>query len=134
VRLRSIRFLPFFVVHTLRSRSQASRAPGFLTGALLADSKLAFWTMTAWETQEAMRQYMISGSHKKAMPHLLHWCDEASLAHWTQEDQTLPSWEEADSRMRSEGRPSKVNHPGPHHADLSYRKPRTTGSAPIRKN
>jgi Domain of unknown function (DUF3291) len=131
LRIRSIRFLPRFAFHTWRSLQQVKRAPGFLAGALLPDRCWTFWTMTAWENQESMRQYMVSGSHKTAMSHLLEWCDEASVAHWTQPDATLPSWAEADKRMRKDGRPSKVRSPSPQHADLSYRRPRTTAGAKI---
>ncbi len=91
LRIRSVRFLPLFALHAVRSVQQIRRAPGFQTGALLPDRSWTFWTMTTWDTQESMRQYMISGSHKAAMPHLLHWCDEASVAHWHQEDEALPS-------------------------------------------
>lgn len=93
--------------------------------------------MTAWDSEQSMRAYMISGTHKAAMPHLLHWCDEASVAHWTEPDATLPTglppWTEADRRMRTSGRPSKVLHPSPEHATMSYRAPRTTAVAPIRR-
>ncbi len=78
-----------------------------------------------------MRRYMTSGAHKRAMPHLMKWCDEASVAHWDQEETALPSWEEADRRMREIGRVSKVNKPSPDHAGLNYRKPRTSGGAAI---
>src|SRR5271165_5459235 len=108
LRIRSFRFLLSFALHTLRSSKQVKRAPGFLTGALLPDRSWTFWTMTAWENQESMRQYMVSGAHKTAMSHLQEWCDEASVAHWTQPEAALPSWEEADARMRKDGRPSKV--------------------------
>jgi hypothetical protein len=78
-----------------------------------------------------MRAFMTRGAHKSAMPHLLHWCDEASVAHWTQSDATLPSWTEADRRMRERGRASKVLHPSPQHATLNYRAPRTTTGGTI---
>lgn len=133
LRLRSIRFLPRFAIHAFRSNRQVARAPGFLTGSILPDRSLTFWTMTAWDSPESMRAYMISGAHKSAMPHLLHWCDEASVAHWSQPDATLPSWTEADHRMRTTGRPSKVLHPSPAHATLAYRTPRTSTAAPIHR-
>ena len=79
-----------------------------------------------------MRAYMMRGDHRIAMPHLLEWCDEASVVHWNQDDDILPSWTEADRRMRGEGRPSKVRHPSIAHATLAYHKPRTTGAGPIR--
>lgn len=125
--------MPLFVVYTLRSLRQVKKADGFRNGALLPDRQLAFWTMTAWDSQESMRAYMVSGAHKKAMPKLLNWCDEASVAHWAQSDETLLSWAEADQRMRETGRISKVLHPSPQHASLSYREPRTIASASIRR-
>ena len=133
LRIRSVRFLPGFVLYTTRSLRQVKKAPGFQTGALLADRSFTFWTMTAWDSQESMRAYMTNGAHKQAMPHLLHWCDEASVAHWTQPNATLPTWTEADTHMRQTGRASKVLHPSPQHAGLSYRAPRTTTGGPIRR-
>jgi heme-degrading monooxygenase HmoA len=133
LRLRSLRFLPFFAFHALKTTSQVRHAPGFQTGALLPDRSFTFWTMTAWDSQEDMRRYMTSGSHKTVMPRLMHWCDEASVAHWTQPEPALPTWEEADLRMRASGRASKVRNPSPHHESLTYRAPRTTGAGPITK-
>lgn len=131
LRIRSFRFLPFFAVHTHRSLKQVKRAPGFKGGSLLPDKRWTFWTMTLWDTQESMRQYMVNGSHRTAMPHLLVWCDEASVVHWNQPEDTLPSWNEADSRMRHSGRASKVRFPSPHHADLTYQTPRLGRAGPI---
>ena len=90
--------------------------------------------MTAWASQESMRQYMLSGAHKSAMPHLLDWCDEASVAHWSQDEAELPAWTEADRRMRETGRASKVRHPSAEHAALKYRAPRTTRGGEIRRS
>ena len=134
LRIRSIRFLPFFFIHTTRSMRQVRRAPGFLAGAFLPDKHFTFWTMTAWDSEESMRQFMISGAHKAAMTHLIHWCDEASVTHWTQPESSLPSWQEADRRIRESGRPSKVKHPSPNHASLTYKAPRTPRSAKISRS
>jgi hypothetical protein len=132
LRVRSLRFMPGFFLYAIRSERQVRRAAGFLSGALLPDRDRAFWTMTAWDSEASMRAYMISGAHKEAMPKLLHWCDEASVAHWVQEETVLPSWEQADQRMRKDGRASKVLHPSAAHAGLNYKVPRTMGSASIR--
>jgi hypothetical protein len=131
LRIRSFRFVPLFFLHALRSVRQVKKAPGFQHGALLTDRSWTFWTMTAWDTPESMRQYMTTGSHKRAMPHLLSWCDEASVAHWSQPETTLPTWTEADKRMREGGRASKVRNPSPDHATLSFRTPRTTATGTI---
>jgi hypothetical protein len=84
LRVRSIRFLPFFMLYTFRSLRQVKSAAGFQNGGLLADRSWTFWTMTAWDNQESMRRFMTAGSHKEAMPRLLDWCDEASVVHWDQ--------------------------------------------------
>ena len=132
LRIRSVRFLPAFALDFLRTRRQVSSAPGFKGGSLLADRSWTFWTSTAWDSQESMRRYMTSGSHRTTMPRLLDWCDEASVVHWTQSDEGLPSWIDADKRMREGGRPSKVRNPSAEHADLGYRFPRTLFARPIR--
>lgn len=131
LRIRSWRFMPPFVIDTLKTLSQTKQAEGFLAGSLLADRKLTFWTMTLWRDQADMKRYMTSGPHLKAMPKLLGWCDEASVVHWNQDHATVPDWHEADRRMRNEGRPSKVREPSASHRDLSFDAPRTTGAIPI---
>ena len=125
LRVRSLRHMPLFSLHTLRVLSEARRASRFVAGSLLADRKLTFWTMTVLQEQSDMRDFMTHGAHLKAMPMLLDWCDEASVVHWVQDQEKAPSWLEADTRMRNEGRPSKVRHPSPHHATLAYDVPRT---------
>ena len=132
LRLRSIRFLAAFARHNLRTLAQVKAAPGFHGGALLADRGWTFWTLTAWDSPEAMRTYMTTGPHRAAMPHLLDWCDEASVVRWDQDGDALPSWAEADRRMRAEGRPSRLRHPGPHHADLGFRPVRIAVTATLR--
>jgi hypothetical protein len=132
LRIRSWRFMPAFIIDTFKTLAQTRRAEGFLSGSLLADRKFTFWTMTLWSDQASMKRYMTSGSHLKAMPKLLGWCDEASVVHWTQEDGTAPDWQEADRRMRGEGRPSKVRHPNANHPNLAYNAPRVAGAVPIR--
>ncbi|KQN29563.1 DUF3291 domain-containing protein [Sphingomonas sp. Leaf38] len=131
LRVRSLRFMPVFIVQLLGTNGQVRRADGFVTGSLLPDRRLTFWTMTLWRDQTAMRHYVTHGSHLQAMPKLLHWCDEASIVHWDQPDRILPSWDEADRRMRADGRPSKVLHPSVDHQALDFRPPRITRATPI---
>lgn len=131
LRIRSWRFMPGFFWYAMRSEAQVRRAAGFLHGALHPDLPFTFWTMTAWESEGAMRAYMTSGSHKAAMPKLMRWCDQASVAHWLQESPALPGWDEADRRMRAEGRVSKVLHPAAGHADMTFDGPSNDSAKPI---
>src|SRR5215212_7018802 len=113
LRVRSWRYLPQFVWQSLKTGRQAGRSAGFISGRLLREARNAFWTMTLWEDKESMLAYRNSGAHREVMPRLLEWCDEASVAHWTQDESLLPDWQEAHRRMVLEGRLSKVRHPSP---------------------
>lgn len=134
LRVRSWRFIPGFFVQTSGTIAQARKADGFAGGALLRDRQRTFWTMTLWQDEQGMRRFMTSGAHLKAMPRLLDWCDEASVVHWWQDNADLPGWDEAERRMRSEGRTSKVRHPSADHEGLRFRPPRTTLSLRIRSD
>jgi len=111
LRIRSFLYMPAFIWHTQKSVRQAQRTTGFLGGKLMREARNAFWTMTAWDDDAAMKSFRVNGPHGRVMPRLLEWCDEAAVAHWTQETPDLPSWQEAHQRMLKIGRPSKVNHP-----------------------
>lgn len=111
LRVRSFRYMVPFIFFALRSSRQAKAAQGNLGVSLLNDANKAFWTCTVWTTEEAMKSFMLSGPHRKAMPRLLDWCDEAALVHWAQEGKQKPDWQEAHRRLQQEGRRSKVRHP-----------------------
>lgn len=121
LRVRSWRCLPAFFVYTLRSAWEARRAPGIEAATLLKDHGRTYWTRTVWTDEAAMKRFMASGGHRRAMPKLRELCDEAAVARWTQEGATPPDWSEAHRRMQHEGRASKVNHPSDAHT--AYRIP-----------
>jgi|HubBroStandDraft_2_1064218.scaffolds.fasta_scaffold08594_4 hypothetical protein len=113
LRVRSFFYLPQFVWRAMQSSRQAERTPGFLGGKILREARNTFWTVTVWQDAAAMNAFRVSGTHLAAMPKLLSWCDEASVANWIQDSTELPIWAEAYRRMVQEGKPSKVNHPSP---------------------
>ena len=116
LRVRSIRFLPGFAWYTWQSKRELTRAPGFLAGSLGSGPALAFWTASAWADEASLKRFRDSGWHKQAMPKLLHWCDEASVARWTQDSADLPDRNAMLARMTAIGRTSKVRHPTTAHA------------------
>ena len=116
LRVRSWRYMPGFVVYTIQSQRQLRAAGGFLQGAVGKARGLAFWTTTAWADEASMKRFRDSGWHHGAMRKLLDWCDEASLARWTQETADLPDAPTMVERVRTIGRTSKVRNPTPEHA------------------
>jgi hypothetical protein len=100
-----------FAWYAWRSSTQARHAPGNLGARLRKAEGFAFWTLTVWQDEAAMKVYRITPPHRDAMPKLLKWCDEAAVVHWNQESAELPDWEAAERRMADSGRLSKVNRP-----------------------
>jgi heme-degrading monooxygenase HmoA len=82
---------------------------------VLQDRRNTFWTCTSWESEAAMKAFMLAKPHGPTMQKLLEWCDEAALVHWSQAEPELPTWTEAHQRMQREGRTSKVKHPSEAH-------------------
>lgn len=130
-RLRKLVFAPSFFLHAQRTIAQIRNADGFVTGAVLRDAHFAFWTLTLWRDQAAMRAYALSGAHARAMPGLVRWADEAHVAHWMQASAELPDWNEAARRLRAEGRAVPLRHPAPSHANRGFAGPATTRGIPI---
>ena len=124
LRIRSIFYMPQFMWYALRSRGQSECAPGLIAGSVMREARNAFWTLTLWESVEAMEAFRTKGAHMAAMPKLLDWCDEAAVVHWTQESRELPSWQQAYERMIKEGRPSKVHRPSKAHLAHNFPPPR----------
>lgn len=124
LRVRSVKYLPMFLWGTFLSQRQVLRASGFLGGRLLVDVHWTFWTLTVWESEQAMKAFRGSAAHARAMPGLIGWCDEGAYAHWLQDGAALPSWLEAYERLVQEGRVSRVAHPSPDHEARRFAKPR----------
>ena len=116
LRPRSLLQLPVLAFHTWKSYRQLGRADGFLGGYLASGAGLAFWTVTLWADQDAMRAYRDTAAHRAAMPVLIGACDEAALAHWLTDETTAPSPAMAAAKLKQGGRTSKLRHPSPRHA------------------
>jgi quinol monooxygenase YgiN len=123
LRLRSLRFLPGFACHAVRSMMQAKKAAGCLQAAATRQRGLVFWTITLWNDEQAMRRFRNSGAHLAVMPKLARWCDEATYVHWTQDGRTAPTLLEAHTRLVADGILSKVLHPSPNHATRAFPPP-----------
>jgi hypothetical protein len=127
LRVRSWRYVPVFLIQSIRSALQAKRAAGSLAVAILRDADRAFWTRTVWRDEAAMRAFMRSGVHRRIMARLPQWCDEAALVCWVQDASEPPSWVEAHRRLQGEGRRSRVSHPSEAQRRFEIRQPGPTG-------
>jgi hypothetical protein len=113
LRVRSLRYMPGFLWYTYQSKRQLSRSTGFLAGALAPAPSWTFWTTTAWVDETSLKRFRDTAWHKRAMPRLLDYCNEASLARWTQDTADLPAGAAMLDRLKTHGRISKVRHPTP---------------------
>ena len=111
LRLRSMRFFPAFFWYTRRSIWQAKRTPGNLGARVRKTNGLAFWTLSIWSNDAAIRAFVPASPHREAMQKLPHWCDEAAFADWEQDSSDWPSWETASEKLSTAGRLVNVLYP-----------------------
>jgi heme-degrading monooxygenase HmoA len=120
LRVRDAAFRDEFLAASFECAAQAEGAPGHLDADYLADADDAFWTVTAWASEQAMRDYVRSAPHRDAMPRLRQWCDEATTVSWEQATALLPGWDDAHGRITTAGRVSRVDEPSEAHADRAF--------------
>ena len=118
LRLASIFTLGAFARETRAVSAQLSAATGFIEGAVLAEGRLVFWTRSAWESADAMKAFRDSDAHRIAMPKIITWCDEASVAQW--QGDLAKDWDDIYARMVSEGRLSRVKNPTKAHTEKHF--------------
>jgi len=94
-----------------RSSRQAIRTPGCLALDTRKTRGLTFWTRSLWKDEASLKSFMIAAPHRKVMPKLYVWCDEAAIGHWETQSASLPGWGEAEQRIVSHGRLSRVKAP-----------------------
>lgn len=128
LRLRGWLFLPAFLFTNGPVARQVRKAPGFLGGTILMDSRRTFWTVSLWKDRASMTAFRNGGRHGKAMPKLAAWADHARVANWEQEEESIPDWETLYARLSEKGRPSRLLRPAPDHAGPDdFPKPRREG-------
>jgi hypothetical protein len=133
LRVRSLLFLPRFFWANEASVKAIKKVPGFIEGKELIDKGFTFWTVTIWQSPEAMKQFRNNDPHKSIMRKLPAWCDEAAYIHWTQETNDFPDWGTIYWRLLDEGKITKVKQPSPQQERMTYPAPsRTNFARPIK--
>jgi hypothetical protein len=118
LRLRSRKFLLPLLWHIFHVRKQVGSAKDCRQFKLRVErqgKKLIFWTLSLWTDKGTMQAFRNGGPHGKVMPHLRHWCDEASYTNWESNDEALPEWLLASEHLKLHGKPSFVNFPSEAH-------------------
>ena len=126
LRVRSVWFLPKFFMANEASIKSIVKIDGFIAGKELVDKGLTFWTVTLWQSDQAMKYFRNNDPHKMAMRNLPHWCNEASYAHWQQEDEIIPAWPDLYKKFVEELKITKVKHPSPQQEAKQYPAPKWT--------
>ena len=94
-----------FIKLSKNSIIQAQKAPGNLHTSTRGSLRLAFYTLTAWETNKHMRDYIRTGAHKEAMKHTAQLAKHIESSHF--ENETVPSWDEAIARLNKDPKRDK---------------------------
>jgi hypothetical protein len=128
LRIRSIFFLPRFLLANEASIKFIRKVNGFIAGKELIDKGFTFWTVTIWESGEAMKFFRNNDPHKTAMRNLPNWCNEAAYAHWTQEDDTIPPWPVLHQKLIEVGKLTKVKFPSAQQPTMNFRAPKWSKS------
>ena len=91
-----------FIPHAVKSKIQASKAKGIVSIALGSEGIFVQRTLTVWETEQAMKDYVKSGNHVKAMRAFAAHANKSYTVHF--EVESVPTWEMALDYLRKNGK------------------------------
>ena len=92
--------MPVFFRHAIPSFQQARRAPGVLFAQVCKRDGVQH-TLTVWENRAAMRNFMTSGAHLKAMRSFRSFATGRIHGY---EAAAIPSWDEAIAEWQAHAR------------------------------
>lgn len=97
----SLRHVPRFFWLSLATWRQARRAPGVFGASLIAQlTRGVFWTLSAWESKEALYAYAKAEPHNSIMKRLRPTMRQSHFVFWTVPGERLPiSWDDARTRL-----------------------------------
>jgi hypothetical protein len=90
-----------FLVRTPAVWRQVAHAPGAYGASLRARPlRRVFWTLSAWESADALKAFAHSGAHRPASRHLAARMRDVASTTWQTSSDRLPvSWQEAMQRL-----------------------------------
>ncbi len=95
--LRHFRDLGAFVLYTGRIQGQLKRTPGVLGYSLLTHiHKKRFWTLSVWEGESALQDFVVSPPHQHVMRSLHGKMGQTRFVRWTiRGTEFPPRWQDA---------------------------------------
>jgi len=98
--LQRFRDLGAFLLYTWRIQSQLRHTPGLLGYSLLARIlKRQFWTLSVWESEEALHQFVVENPHGQVMTALQGKMDQTHFVRWSMRGSEFPPrWRDALTR------------------------------------
>ncbi|MFD0273353.1 antibiotic biosynthesis monooxygenase [Kitasatospora sp. NPDC127111] len=99
--VRSLRDVPRFFLKSLAVWRQLRTAPGALGASLVAQPlKRTFYTLSAWESRDALNAFAGSEPHRSAMTGLRSTMKDATFTFWDTPVERLPiAWPDAHERL-----------------------------------
>ncbi len=100
--LRRFRDLGAFVLYTGRIQGRLKRTPGVLGYSLLAQiPRKQFWTLSVWESESALQNFVVSPPHQHVMRSLRGKMGPTRFARWTiRGSEFPPRWQESLAKSR----------------------------------
>jgi len=101
--LKRWRDLGAFLLSTWRIQGQLRRTPGLLGYSLLAHILMRqFWTLSAWEGEAALHQFVIENPHGHVMMALREKMHQTRFVRWSMRGTAFPPrWRDAFARRRA---------------------------------
>ena len=107
LKVKNLAKMPSFFKHASGSMKQAGKAKRLLHKDSYAELlKLTFWTLSAWESEQDMRNYLRKGAHREAMKKAGDIAIELDSINFTSE--TIPTWKEARQMLLADPDSSKT--------------------------
>ena len=104
LQVKSLINVPGFLIRSLFVWRQVRKAPGAFGASLIADPvRGVFWTLSAWESREALYRFAASEPHRGIVQKLKPGMRVSHFTFWTVDSSQLPiKWKDAKQRLAKE--------------------------------
>ncbi|MEU6862326.1 DUF3291 domain-containing protein [Streptomyces sp. NPDC046876] len=109
--VKSLSDVPRFFVRALAAWAQLKTSPGAVEASLIAEPlKRTFWTLSAWESREAIYGYARAEPHRGIMGELRSTMRTSVFTFWEMPVSVLPlDWDDARTRLDAQLRADAEN-------------------------